>query len=413
MSGELTIACSLCNEHVRKDVKFFIDDINWETPLAKCVATHFRDIDGKNLGLGELRTKLASFGDDTSQQVMNIIKDYVSLSDTAIASSVKNFSDKYNEFQVAQAFKQPDARSIINFIKNDIKDVDLGGKSVEFVDLSEADIEKIIREEGGAETAIPSHFDFIKDSNPYGGYLLGQVVMVCAPPGTGKTLFMLNEVANMLALGKKGVWFSLGDMITLDFITRISSIVRGIPMFEAAISPSQAFNADVRALLSNLKLATLPADSITPGEMLNIMNNKMGSEEIDFVVIDYDANFKKVSDSMYNEGDAVYNTASHIARPKNSRFRTVFIASQPKIQYWDQELLPKESAAESSRKQAIIDMMITIGRNRKLTGHGGMVNIAKQRRGTEGVSSHYKVESSGRFKMINSSEYSLMKNFTS
>jgi hypothetical protein len=221
---------------------------------------------------------------------------------------------------------------------------------------------------------------------------------------------MLNEVANMLALGKKGVWFSLGDMITLDFITRISSIVRGIPMFEAAISPSQAFNADVRALLSNLKLATLPADSITPGEMLNIMKNKMGSEEIDFVVIDYDANFKKVSDSMYNEGDAVYNTASHIARPKNSRFRTVFIASQPKIQYWDQELLPKESAAESSRKQAIIDLQITIGRSPLIKQcKAGVMKVGKARRGKVNEKSWYKVEDCGRLKEIEQTDYALLK----
>ena len=61
----------------------------------------------------------------------------------------------------------------------------------------------------------------------------------------------------------------------------------------------------------------------------------------------------------------------------------IFIASQPKPEYWSKEIIPLQAAAESSKKQKIIDTMLTIGRPWR-GAPVGTLNIAKNRRGTDG-----------------------------
>ena len=100
----------------------------------------------------------------------------------------------------------------------------------------------------------------------------------------------------------------------------------------------------------------------------------------------------------------------------DKKYRVLFIASQPKIHYWQNEELPKDCLNESSGKQAVIDLLITIGKSDKidrssLCEHAGIIKIAKIRRGSEGVKSAYIKRFSGRFEEIDKEEYMGMKQF--
>lgn len=81
--------------------------------------------------------------------------------------------------------------------------------------------------------------------------------------------------------------------------------------------------------------------------------------------------------SMYDQGGAVYDQLTRLTREG----KLVFVASQPKISYFREELLPQDAAGESSRKQHISDVILTIGRRWESSMKMGYFNIAKSRRG--------------------------------
>ena len=61
----------------------------------------------------------------------------------------------------------------------------------------------------------------------------------------------------------------------------------------------------------------------------------------------------------------------------------MMVASQPKVSYWKEEIIPLEGAAESSKKQHVVDLMMTfnlVARDATI----GTFFIPKVRRGTSG-----------------------------
>jgi hypothetical protein len=87
-------------------------------------------------------------------------------------------------------------------------------------------------------------------------------------------------------------------------------------------------------------------------------------------------------ENMYEVGGIIYTALKGFAEKERC---CILVGSQPKINFWDTELLPMESASESSRKQHAIDMMITMGRNKDCK-HLGTLNIPAVRRGEGNVS---------------------------
>lgn len=108
----------------------------------------------------------------------------------------------------------------------------------------------------------------------------------------------------------------------------------------------------------------------------------------DLIIIDYDGNLKQPADSMYESGGIIYDQAKNLAQMNHS---VVFMASQPKQSFWKNELIPIEACAESSKKQMIIDMLITIGRPEGVNTGIRKIYIAKNRRGDENEIFHAKM----------------------
>lgn len=414
MSSELIIACSLANNKIREIINPYLEICKFDSEMAIIITDYFKNLSG-NISIGDFRSFLVSKSLIQTEiaEIITIIKDYILLDNLKIEKTLKVFEIFYKEklvYNILNEFKgNPDI--LIQKFK-EIKDFSVDSTVYKIVSLNDLNIDKLIEEQGIA-VGLESSLDFINKSTPWGGYLLGQVIMVVAAPGSGKTLLMMNEIISFLRQGKKVFWISLADMFELDFIIRMSAIVTKTEYFKVATAPSKYFNENVRKLTENLKLLVLPANFISPEEIVTLVNTRINNEGgCDVIVIDYDSNVKKASDNLYLEGDAVYNAGFHLARPADKKYRLVFIASQPKIFYWDKEKLPKESAGESSRKQAIVDMMLTVGRNPNIRHHhAGIMTVAKNRRGIEGASSPYEVANYGEFLQIDQSRYSLLKTF--
>ena len=142
-----------------------------------------------------------------------------------------------------------------------------------------------------------------------------------------------------------------------------------------------------------IKLAQEPDAPIANNWVIPVASGYIGVEQLiaeiikmqmthnvhfDQIIIDYDSNLKPASDSMYDSGGEIYDKLRAFAEKNSS---VMLVASQPKINFYNQEVLTLESASESSRKQHIIDMMITIGRPGKLQCPVACMFIPKNRNG--------------------------------
>jgi len=125
------------------------------------------------------------------------------------------------------------------------------------------------------------------------------------------------------------------------------------------------------------------------------------------IIIDYDENISKDDeDNIYESGGLIYNKMGMFAVENHS---VVFIVSQPKPGYWNQEIIPLEAAAESSKKQKIIDTMITMGKPFRSSSVGSLF-IAKNRRGEVGSIIRIKMNGANtRIEAITQREYDEIK----
>jgi hypothetical protein len=222
---------------------------------------------------------------------------------------------------------------------------------------------------------------------------------------------MMNEAVNFIRQGKRVLYSAIGDLNQFDFINRIAGIITDTNMTQVARDLPYYYEAAVRALpaIKNLKLQFIAPDKISIFEYINILKKKGLYDDIDVFIIDYDTNFASSIDSMYEKGEEVYTEAVTLAKRPG---KLVLMGCQPKINYWADEILELNCLSESSRKQHIIDMMITISHTvTKGSNHIGIMNLCKNRRGSKG-SSPYFLDKTGYMFNINKDDYSYLKNET-
>lgn len=255
-----------------------------------------------------------------------------------------------------------------------------------------SDITKIrdIRREALGDTENPvivkMFIDSLNWSMQYKGLIPGTINMVVAPPGRGKTTFLINQGLSTAQQGFTCLHIFLGDMTKYDGLLRYLSCLSGVPTSKLVDMSDDDLTKFVRkynmtGVLSNLMIASYAADELTASKLVEEVKNiqKKNSVHFNVIIVDYDENLAKDSDSMYESGGNVYNKIALFAALNKS---VIFIAAQPKPAYWKEEIIPLEAAAESSKKQKIIDLMLTIGKQRKELSVGTL-NIAKNRRGDD------------------------------
>ncbi|BCG50120.1 replicative helicase [Ralstonia phage RP13] len=407
---ELVHIAALCNPSVFKYGASVIADIPWGTDVGKKLFPSAQAIDHYS------DATLASML--TSVLVADEIDGFIQL----VNESRKITDQKQIREMVDSLFAYYKTRKVHQIVTDNSSDVDAIVREIKLVPesltagidihtIGKLDPEQIIAEEmGDLGNPLPTNFDLIKDSTPFKGYLPGQVVQWVGAPGRGKSATMLFEVILMAISGFKVLWLAMGDLTKYDFMSRLTAVISGQPYYKVAMNLSKYFTDDIREVANNIDLITIPAGRITSSELLALVQNS----PVDYAVVvaDYDSNFKMTNtNSSYEAGGEVYNDLTEIARPGGGRKnRLVFIASQPKIQYWEELEIPLEGAGESSRKQHIIDMMITMG-TAGADRPAGMMCLPKVRRGKAGGKTPYMMDDSGRVLQIGHEQLALMRQY--
>lgn len=414
--SEIIFASALSNPKIRTLLKQYTKEIEWEAKIAKEIVNFIDDRvpPGQFPQLGELRGYLSknNHGMEEIEQVLKSVKDFIVMPTDSIDGFLGDFNKFYCNKKLKKVFENDnfDPLKIVSEIKG-IETIKGGG--LPLINLGNCNIKDVVESEIGDMDIIPSGFNFIQNATPWGGYLRGQLVMVTAPPGVGKSTFLLNEAITFMKYGLKVYWIALGDMMVYDFISRSTSIIKNLPFSTIANNINEYFDDEVRNITKNLRLTVLPADTVGIEDLIEFIETVVAIDENpDVIILDYDSNVKsaKTSDLMFYEGKEVYNVLAKATRPLHNKYRLGMIANQPKIQYWGMPKLPKESASESSGRQAVVDMMITIGREYKVINkHAGYLYLAKARRGKEGSESTYVLNDCGLFKEIPKDEYLLMR----
>lgn len=211
---------------------------------------------------------------------------------------------------------------------------------------------------------------------------------------TGKTSFLINEGANAAIQGFKVLHVFLGDMVKYDAMIRYSACLFAKSQNDIAKMTATSQVEMIQSQLdtnhhaiNNVSALSYGSGEKTVSEVLEIIKNDERKKNIhyDMIIIDYADNFKKPGDNMYVESGIIYDKLALFGRTHNC---VMMVASQPKISYWSQEIIPMEGAAESSKKQHIVDLMVTMNRHAKGATFGSLF-IAKCRRGISGTIMRY------------------------
>ena len=217
----------------------------------------------------------------------------------------------------------------------------------------------------------------------------GTLTMISAAPGTGKTLTLVNQGIQATMDGFTNLHIFLGDLNKYDANLRylsnyskknLNDILQMTVEEQTELQRDLNNVGETKGALEKNWLFPLPSGVYNVQQLCNeILSIQLKyNVHFDQIIVDYDANIKPNSDSMYDAGGEIYNYLREFGIKNKS---VMIVASQPKITFYTQEILTLDSASESSMKQHIIDTMITIGKPGKIEAPIGMMYIAKNRNG--------------------------------
>lgn len=231
--------------------------------------------------------------------------------------------------------------------------------------------------------------DAVNETFQYGGIIPGTLNCVAAPPGRGKTSMLINQGASAAKQGFETLHIFLGDMSRYDGLLRYLSTLTGTPtatFIKMSINELSAYvqRFNQTGILDKITVLSYPADTVSANGLMEDIRNlqRDGNKHFDQIIIDYDENLKvENAESMYQNSGILYNKMAAFAVTNKC---VVWIASQPKVDAWkNSEILPMECLSESSKKQKICDLILTLGKDNKIS-EAGTLFIAKNRRGTDG-----------------------------
>ena len=206
---------------------------------------------------------------------------------------------------------------------------------------------------------------------------------------TGKTSYLVNEGAYAALQGFNILHVFLGDMILYDgfvrYLSNISQVLQDDIIAMDEIHQQnllQSINEKYNGVMNRIGLLSYGSGEVTVDQLIEHIKNEQDRTGMHFddILVDYADNFIKDNTQLYSEGGAIYDKLALFGRSNHS---VIMVASQPKIQYWNEEIIPLEGASESSKKQHIVDLLMTfnlVDRNSKI----GTFFVPKVRRGTSG-----------------------------
>lgn len=269
---------------------------------------------------------------------------------------------------------------------------------------------------GGTDQSkiIKSFIESINNNLMFGGWQPGTVNMVVSPPGTGKTMYLINEGVNAAKQGFDVLHIFIGDMTEYDGFIRYLSCVSNtsqnalvMTSVEKQMRIIEVCNQQYDNIFNHISLVSYPSLSLTVDALIEdvVKFEKEMNKDFGMIIVDYPDNLILDGTSLYTDGGTLYSSLEKMARLTKA---VMLVASQPQKAYWSYELIPLEAAAESSKKQQCVDVMLTMNTHSRSVNFGTML-LAKTRKGNVGKIFRYKTDFiSCQIEEINESEYNAL-----
>lgn len=210
----------------------------------------------------------------------------------------------------------------------------------------------------------------------------GTINVITAPPGNGKTMLIMNQGVYVASTGKHTLHLAIGDLTRKQVIVRLLAIITKNSMQQISMLSADQFKQFLTkakekysTIFSHLHCKCIIPNAMTGVEIIKLIESEQDRLGIHFdqVVVDYDGNIEtsitsnkassnKEKSSMYFENADVYNNFAQFAKQNES---VVWMLSQPKVQYWQTETIPLDGLNDSSKKQMIVDFIMSLGKKNK------------------------------------------------
>ena len=262
---------------------------------------------------------------------------------------------------------------------------------------------------------IPSFIGSLNKCLMFGGWQPSTVNMIVSPPGTGKTMYLINEGVNAAKRGFDVLHIFIGDMVEYDGFIRYLSCISGTPQNSLVMMPAEKqqdivtiCNQQYNNVFDHLFVLAYPSLSLTVDAMMEDIAKfeKHLGKDFGMIIVDYPDNLIQEGVSLYTDGGTLYSSLERMARLTKS---VVLVASQPQKAYWSNSIIPLEGAAESSKKQMCVDIMVTMNTDSRGANFGTML-LAKARKGEVGKIFRFKTDFSRcKLEEIDESTFNAMK----
>lgn len=236
---------------------------------------------------------------------------------------------------------------------------------------------------------VHSCLDSLNNSLMFGGFQPSTVNMVVSPPGTGKSMYLINEGVSAAKQGFDVLHIFIGDMVEYDGFIRYLSRVSGTSQNSLVMMPQEkqmsivnVCNQQYDNIFNRIFMLSYPSLTVTVDTLIEDIGKfeKQLDKDFGVIVIDYPDNLILEGRSLYEDGGTLYSSLEKLARLSKS---VVLVASQPQKSYWSHQIIPLEAAAESSKKQQAVDIMLTMNTETRGANFGTML-LAKARKGEVG-----------------------------
>lgn len=249
----------------------------------------------------------------------------------------------------------------------------------------------------GIPRTIKSFMPSINNSMVAGGWIQGTLNLLVGPPASGKSMWLFMEGAHAAKQGATVLHILIGDLTKFDGFARYLSVFSGLDQRTVLTMSRERIESTIRIInqqynnaLDRCHVIAYPSYALKVEDLYNNITRieRVMNVDYDMVIVDYPDNLLRPTSSMYEEGGVIYGFLEKLAKTCKT---VVMVASQPKIEYWEDEIIPLKGAAESSRKQHAVDTMLTINLHAR-DAKFGTVFSPKSRRGVQGKRIRFKAD---------------------
>lgn len=393
MREEANIAQMLLSNSIRMKTKGVIESWMFETEVyrafALCVIHDKFDKEAIDTNLLKvyIKNKYPSLRESDFLEIQRLIEDF---------NEIDEDDEKFVLNIMADFFRKKIYSKGLQYIANDeiekaedhiVRATNLSLSEREYVNLANKDkiLELLDRKFPKDGKYFKSSFGLINENSTFKGYRRGDLVQIVAPTGRGKTSMMCQEAVTLAHQGFKVGYAIIGDNEQDDITIKFCSYLSKVPINEV-IDNLGSYIDKYSEYLQMINAIDYPMYSVTVSELLADFKRIKRKEGLDVLFVDYDQNISMAHESMYESGGLIYGALKAFAQVEDC---VVLVASQPKINEWNNEVIGVEGANESSKKQANVDVMVTFNWNSECKKVGSM-HLAKIRRGNSEVVSKIK-----------------------